>query len=122
MKNGPLCRYCGVPLKKRTETVIFNNGRGTWQAGSGRPERPTSKDQVQRLVNQKIVSIQYREDEQGRYVSQVTTWDGVTYRDQFFCKGEHAQRFAYSSLRHSPTLGTEAYHKALKQQLEGEHS
>ncbi|WP_052637981.1 hypothetical protein [Pseudorhizobium banfieldiae] len=118
----PLCRYCGKPLRKSVVTVALNSRQPKWRGGISRPDRPSSKEEAQRLFNEVIVSLRYGEDERGRYVSEVGLWDGVTYRDRFFCKGEHAQQFAYSALNYAPTLGTASYHEALKAQQEKEQS
>ena len=115
--STPLCRYCGKPLKKRVTGVSFNRNRYHPRGPvARRDDRPATREQAQALFNEQIISIKYREDENGRYVAEVGLWDGESYLDKFFCKNDHAQRFAYSALKYAPTLGTDSYHKALKAQ------
>ncbi|AFU88098.1 hypothetical protein CcrColossus_gp228 [Caulobacter phage CcrColossus] len=107
----PLCRYCGCGIGKHTTTVWFDSTNGRLNSGwfSYRPEKPTSKAEAQALLNQQIVSVrwatksayQYGDDEAGErlFINQVTIWDGVSYRDEFFCKDEHAKLFGYAAAR-----------------------
>jgi hypothetical protein len=110
MAGQPYCRYCGKPIPKRTHTVYFvaseeeksrHSAWATWYSyvvGS-----PIDKQEAQLLTNGKIVSIKRGQSINGRIdrnvIGTVTTWDGETYQDKFFCKGSHAQDFAYAVLR-----------------------
>lgn len=109
-KLPPLCRYCGKPIAKKTRTVIFNDGLHRAWADSGhwtyREERPRSKDEAQRLLNQQIVSVRWSRGEDYAakqagfdFISQATTWDGESYVDSYFCNGAHAKDFAYAAAR-----------------------
>ena len=104
-KTQPLCRYCGKPIAKRTESVNFNER-------PSRPDlrgiKPLSRAEAQRLVNGKIVSVRWtvpKRLERGefeptgepRFISQVGLWDGESYVDEFFCNGDHAKSFGYSA-------------------------
>lgn len=107
----PLCRYCGCGIAKHTTTVWFDSDSGRLNSGwaSYRPEKPTSKAEAQALLNQQIVSVRwakksafrYGDDEAGErlFIEQATVWDGVSYRDEFFCKDGHAVLFGYAAAR-----------------------
>lgn len=94
---GPLCHYCGGPIRKKTETVYFKEA-----------ERPKNKQEAQRLMNQQIVSVSYWKE----HVHKVTTWDGESYVDPYFCNGSHANYFAYVMARAGHC--TTKYNEALK--------
>ncbi|NEI71019.1 hypothetical protein GR212_15680 [Rhizobium lusitanum] len=115
MTKPPLCRYCGKALKKKVVSVSFNSYHSRTPGGR-RSDRPASREEAQKLFNEKIVSIKYRHDELGRYVAEVGLWDRESYVDKFFCKNAHAQDFAYSALRYKPELGTQVYFEALEKQ------
>lgn len=112
----PLCRYCGKPIGKRTKTIMFGSAEqdtrdSTWYAT--RKEKPLTREEAQRLVNYRIVSVRYVREGDERYVSQASVWDGVSYKDEYFCSTDHAQDFAYAIAR-SPDnrLTTQAYRDA----------
>jgi hypothetical protein len=103
-KIPPLCRYCGAPIRKRTHTVYFGRAHDRLDDYlTERTERPTSKEEAQRLLNHQIVSVRWTHGDRAAwsakvdydYICQVTTWDGERYVDPYFCNGEHARRFAY---------------------------
>jgi NAD(P)H-flavin reductase len=117
-KSGtqPLCRYCGKLIGKHTESHYF----GGRMVGSI-SHYPRNWAEAQKLVNAKIVAARYsRYDPDGYastvgtpkhdYVSYVTTWDGESYRDQYFCGQPCAVRFAY--LYAKDGHATSAYNKA----------
>lgn len=137
----PFCRYCGVPLKKRTETLYFGCAAIEVErfGDTHRSERPTTRAEAQRLANMQIVSIRYsttasenagidtkvvmgREIGSGRmmtrsiavprYIRRVTVWDGESYEDEFFCSNDHAQRFAYAAARAG--MAMPAYNQAVQ--------
>lgn len=123
----PLCRYCGEKIKKSTHTHFF--GRREFKISefgwTDRPERPQSKEEAQRLLNQKIVSLSwsllYVEGESRRdYIDKVTTWDGESWMDEFFCKGDHAQRFGYAAARADKAMP--AYNEAIVKRRETENA
>lgn len=104
-KLPPLCRYCGVAIPKRTvglwchavpprtETTDHYTGRivkvhvPRHVVGEFK-----TKAELQRHVNEQIVSIRRREN---GTIQQATTWDGQSYVDEYFCTSKHAQLFAY---------------------------
>lgn len=118
----PLCRYCGKPIGKRTKTIMFGEAFGAvrdseWLAS--RSEKPQTREEVQRLVNQTLVSVRYvGKDSDERYIHQASVWDGVSYSDDYFCSTDHAEQFAYAVVQ-SPenTLSTQAYREALDAQV-----
>jgi hypothetical protein len=117
----PLCRYCGKPIGKRTKTIMFGGAEDAirdsdWLAT--RSEKPRTREDVQRLVNQTLVAVRYvREYAGDRYIYQASVWDGVSYKDDYFCSTDHAERFAYAVVQ-SPdnTLSTQAYRDAREAQ------
>jgi hypothetical protein len=119
----PLCRYCGKPIGKRTKTIMFGGSEGAnrdsdWLAT--RAEKPRTREEVQRLVNQTLVSVRYvGKNEDERYIHQASVWDGVSYKDDYFCSTDHAEHFAYAVVQ-SPdnTLSTQAYRDALDAQAQ----
>ena len=120
----PLCRYCGKPIKKHTSTVYFVKERSALMRDSVHTRHivgsPTTKAEAQRMVNEQIVSVRrgtmYQLDP--AIVGQVSLWDGVSYEDEFFCNGTHAQRFAYVMARTGQA--TVAYADATKKTNKGE--
>lgn len=119
MSDGlpPLCRYCGKPIGKRTKTIMFGcveqeTRDSEWLAT--RSEKPVNREEVQRLVNQTLVSVRYTQEYEGdRYIHQANVWDGSSYKDDYFCSTDHAQAFAYAVVQ-SPDnkLTTQAYSNA----------
>lgn len=104
----PLCRACGAKIKKvtrdvyvypeppRTEIPEMKNSDGPdrfKQVPIGKmipihvPKHvvgsPRTKAEAQKLVNEKIVSIQ--RDLDGTGIRRISVWDGESYRDEFFC-------------------------------------
>lgn len=123
----PLCRYCGKKIAKRTRTVIFGQTRYRPDDDHTifREEKPASKAEAQRVLNQEVVSVRwYRtvplRDDWSRdprdpghdFIEQATTWDGESYADSFFCNGEHAKRFAYVMAKAGHA--TQAYQEAVE--------
>ena len=96
----PRCRYCAKPIRKKTTTHWF--GRPSTNLKSfikTHIEKPKTREEAQRLINEKIVSVGYWTDavhpEIGRYIDKVSTWDGESYVDQFFCSNLCAQKLGY---------------------------
>lgn len=108
-KPAPLCRYCGKPIPKETEVIHFRGDR----------EPPRTREEAQRLTNRPIISIAYDAYEGVRYVQRISTWDGESYIDDFFCKGEHALRYGYFAVKNDPDLRTQAWVDAVRRQEQG---
>ena len=100
---GPRCRACGKLLRKSTSELWFgqSDAQIARDPGRCRPEKPASRAEAQRLVNQQIVSI-------GRsrhgYIDHVTTWDGESYQDKFFCTNRCAMRLGYAAANSGQVL------------------
>lgn len=124
MTAGPLCRYCGQPIPKRTQHIWVRDADRLMDGG------PTkyvlgplyTKADCQRHSNHQVVSVSYRTpgappDGGRRRVSHFTVWDGESYADEFFCKGACAQLFGRLMARggHCTTLYTEAAGVGLRQ-------
>lgn len=129
-KTQPLCRYCGGAIKKMTD-VLYCYAEPP--RAESEPDDRTgvvhkfavprhrvgffrTKEDLQKVCNEQVVSVRYFEDfteefhQHGRHIWQASTWDGASYRDEFFCSGEHARDFAY--LFAKAGYSTSAYDKA----------
>lgn len=144
-KTQPLCRYCGKPIAKHTETVSVHEKQpkttyeepevvqvdGKWERTGKTVTRNyamgrylvgsfQTKAQVQRLLNETIVSVQYNrpmrdgEPTGHKYIDKVTVWDGESYADEFYCTGEHAKAMGYAAARAGKA--TADYNEALLKQ------
>lgn len=126
----PLCR-AGKPIGLWTATIHFgsskNSGADHWWRES--VERPPTREDAQRLVNEKIVSIRWSRGRkilasemthsdqpvEARYVSRAALWDGETYADKFFCKGTCASAFAYMAASSTtPGIYSQAWADAMR--------
>lgn len=118
----PLCRYCGKGIGKHTHTIWFGMGNSHMSSDyfTYRDEKPTSKAEVQRLVNQQVVSVGWSKSwknvdgvdvEVRSHIDKATTWDGESYVDEFFCTQEHARRFGYAAARGGSAM--KAYNDAM---------
>lgn len=106
----PRCRYCGGKIGKHTTTRYFvPEDQESFRQGSlyldAIKGTPRNRAEAQRLVNQKIVAVRYSNPDvgdgrkHGRFIDQVSLWDGESYVDQFFCGGTCVDRFAYAMAR-----------------------
>ena len=121
--TAPLCRFCGKPIAKRTERRWFTTDPASMIFGRETKilveKLPATKEEAQCYFNAaEVVSIQrahrWNEDEVqvDAGIASVTIWDRSSYVDQFFCTGEHAQRFGYVCAREGRC--TSSYNKATK--------
>lgn len=96
----PLCRCCGKPIPKHTETVFVRDpGCPEHQMVPGAVAGPLhSKDECRERTSQIVINVRFFADhvKYRRRVSYFTTWDGVSYADQFFCSGPCRDLFAYA--------------------------
>jgi len=85
--SGPRCRYCGKRIAKRTVIAYFG--------GSDLPVQPTTIAEAQRYCKEPIIATRrgYNHITRTRYIWTAYTWDGKSYKDEFFCKGQCAERF-----------------------------
>lgn len=122
MKTPPLCRYCGGPIRKDTKSIHFRvPTTDTNFSGYVEVEAlPQTKAEAQKLTNARVMSVRrtcrldYVTDKAIDIgINRITTWDGESYVDEFFCNGDHARRFAYASARagHCTKAYTEATRK-----------
>lgn len=123
----PLCRYCAAPIRKHAITVYVRRSQGEHDRpyeGFSRyaytAEPLKSKAECQRVTNNKVLSVSWSRGSTANYepdpakdeITSFTEWDGESYSDQFFCKGEHAKDFGYSLAR-STTFAMKEYHEAM---------
>lgn len=122
---APLCRFCGTPIRKLTETHWIRSkppeGIDTREYTIGEFR---SKAELQKVTNHRVVSVSYYEDTEyyrgygkAGLIWKYSTWDGETYVDPYFCTGDHAKRFAYACCDNGGKgYGMPAYTDALKRQ------
>lgn len=112
------CRYCGRPVQKATTTHYFGQNSGMrldWV--KDHPERPTSRDEVQRLVNEQVVQIRWHGEHPNRHIYKAQTWDGESYMDQFFCKNACAEAMGRSAAKFNG-VHTESFRRAVEAETE----
>jgi hypothetical protein len=113
--NRPRCIVCGKPIAKRFGALWFQRSTDGSPASpfasatTPKPDGtrinqtlyldhpPTTKDEAARYVNQPIQRIIGMHN---GYISGVTTWDGESYIDRFFCRDKCAVRQGYASAHH----------------------
>lgn len=124
----PYCRVCGKAIAKYTRHVWVKPEASRSHGGTFgetmyfTPEDyPLSKADCQRLTNLQVISVNYqtlyKEKPDGSWLYEdgervvdrkviyyFGTWDGESYRDEFFCNGDHAKQFAYMAARTYPLL------------------
>jgi hypothetical protein len=116
----PLCLWCGKRIAKVTTSHRTPKTGFTFDKSE-----IVTLEELRRTTNEKIVSVKYHHEHESyedltpgeiyakqlkrhvsgrRTVYSYTTWDGESYVDEFFCNGDHAQRFAYAAARHGLRL------------------
>ena len=104
----PSCLWCHKPIAKDT---IRHNMTTPAQWGQSFKQRfdamPKTKADCQKLTNETVVSVEYQYETDNNYdqtgrrvIHSYSTWDGESYKDQFFCNGEHAKAFGYAAAHH----------------------
>lgn len=109
MPRARHCIVCGKPIPKATVTIYFKEAAGYKREPGTREEsyggymvaiyvaeRPRTKAEAQRHVNQPIVSVRRL----GEYVSQVGVWDGESFASEYFHSNECAIRQGLASAQH----------------------
>ena len=124
----PLCRYCGKPIAKRTNWVRFTLARTEYQKNETYvryievPAYPKSKAECQKLTNLTVVSVRWAEIYDDNhvmskpYIESFGEWDGKSYKDAYFCNGDHAKSFGY--VMAGSGYATKAFNAALAKQTE----
>jgi hypothetical protein len=128
---GPLCRYCGKPIAKRTRLVNVDHAETDQRQYHDHTEFwthvyvtdetwPKNKADCQKLTNRQVVAVKYGAHVRGDYyehrVRAFSDWDGESYDDPFFCNGDHAKRLGY--LMADGGHCTKKYNEALRTQQE----
>ncbi len=93
------CIVCGKPIAKATTTVYFKDAESFRREPGSREEsyggqqvelfvteRPRTKSEAQRYLNQPIVSIR----RSGEFVYSAGIWDGESFTNQYFHSNECA--------------------------------
>lgn len=109
----PLCRCCAKPIKKRTRSHTFGHAKAerlSWC--TQHTERPTTREEVQRLTNHQVVSIR----KHNGFVYSASTWDGESYMDRFFCTDTCGRAFGAMAAEHFPDLQTQTCADAVRKQ------
>ncbi len=106
----PVCRSCGRPIAKSTFTYylrapdpnVTQHGGNLDFAGSKTLDvdaYPATKAEAQRLVPEQIVSVSHGWSASEGKIARFSTWDGESWKDEFFCGGVCAQRYGYRMAR-----------------------
>lgn len=119
---GPLCKCCGKPVPKRMVTHNFGVTRDRSSSPWWRhhPEKPLSRDELQRLVNGEIVSLKMSwRGESPRYIESANVWDGESYvwGGHFHAQG-CAATFGQSMAELFPDYTMSAYKAAMAKRKE----
>lgn len=112
--SGPLCKVCGKPIPKVTTTHEFGRDKPlSW--GVGHPEKPTTRAEVQRLVNGVVLSTtkSWRGDGP-QFIQSANVWDGESYAwGGHFHAQSCAAQFGESMAGLFPTYSMPAYKAAM---------
>jgi hypothetical protein len=103
----PLCRFCGSPIPKKACTVwIEPKSTKNLPPVSAffrsiyvdAPAAICTKELAQRLTHLTIVSVRYSKPLDGTAPRIIcfTEWDGVSYRDKYFCTDACAIQLGYA--------------------------
>lgn len=117
----PLCRFCGKPIAKHTKTIYFGSSRESRGLSDELTARPKSLIEAQAYTNLKIVSNTWRLDytkapAKRDFVDKVSVWDGLSYRDPYFCSNGCSINFGVSAAREG--FETRAYRNARSAQTQ----
>lgn len=111
----PYCRCCGAPIPKETHSHWFGQiSPSNTDYSTNHPEEPHTLEEAQRLLNQQLVSVRYWGRDDKRIVHYATSWDGESYRDEFFHSQECAAAFGRMAAREHPELVTQQAADAAK--------
>ncbi|UTC29690.1 hypothetical protein BAJUN_00600 [Bajunvirus bajun] len=110
----PFCRNCGKPIKKKTHSIFFGQSARSDEFSTCRPEKPKSKDEVKRLVNEQVISVSWFRHGSDPYIVGANTWDGETYVDDLFCTVRCGEAFGRVCASQQ-NLAMPAYHAAIAQ-------
>ena len=126
----PLCRCCGKAIAKHSMTVQLTLERADYQKDRPPWSRyivvekfPSTKADCQKMTNEKVISVKRRQIMGGNfeptgasYIAEFSTWDGESYRDQYFCnRTKCAVQYAYMVVQQSDLVSV-AYNDAVKRQ------
>jgi hypothetical protein len=100
-QKPPLCRYCGKPIGKRSRMIKFvldakpySNPLSEHDPIIMEVEKyPQNLAAVRKLCNGDVLTVVYHRDG----VSSAFVWDRISYKDLYFCSGDHAKRFGYAA-------------------------
>jgi len=118
----PLCRCCGKPIKKWTRPIwVRPEPRDTPMSDRTVVGLLRSKEDCQRLTNEKVTAVRYTDypEHLGRHAVSFNTWDGESYESEFFCSGTCAQNFGLLAAKLN-RLTTRAYSEAIEERKDRE--
>ena len=107
----PLCRLCGKPIAKYVESIWFYGGE---RNNPYKGMKLRTRAEVERLVNGRVVSVHYHDDDGQRLVYKAGVWDGESYEGDLFCTQAHAVAYARFAVDNAPSLHTAAYAAAAR--------
>ena len=88
----PLCRTCGKALKRKLEYIVFQERVGAFIGRTTRPENPTTRKEVERLVNIPVVYLRRcKQAGKEHLIAYAALWDGESYVDPYFCSNRCAE-------------------------------
>ena len=118
--DGPLCKQCGRAVPKLTRHFGFipatanrrvNGDRGERCMYLHEDQRPRTKEEAQRYVNEPIISVSKYGQER---ISSVTTWDGESYVwGGHFHSQTCAAEFGLGMAKQFPTYATDKHRHAV---------
>jgi hypothetical protein len=105
-KTPPHCLWCNKAIPKYTENHSVLTPREYGRRFDD-PTVPRTKADCQKLINAVVVSVDYNYETDINYdrtgrrvVHSYSTWDGESYKDEYFCNGDHARCFGYAAAAH----------------------
>jgi hypothetical protein len=100
-KQAPRCRYCGKRIAKSATRVWLRTKADVEHSphvnrGDIIVDRlPQTITECAPLTNGQVLHVWRNVPARGGDIYSFSWWDGESYDDKFFCKGEHARAMGY---------------------------